>query len=90
MDHTVLIFQDTEPDVLARVLHALEPLPAEAAGVREGVRVLHLVLPVSRASAEPAQIVKVSFTAYVDVRGVTIPALDPNPESDFNSFWDFW
>ena len=68
MDHTVLIFQDTEPDVLARVLHALEPLPAEAAGVREGVRVLHLVLPVSRAGAEPAQIVKGSFTEYIDIR----------------------
>ena len=23
-------------------------------------------------------------------RGVTIPALDPAPESDFNSFWDIW
>ena len=43
---------DSEPDVLAGVLHALEPLPAEAAGVREGVGVLHLVLPVRRTSAE--------------------------------------
>ena len=43
---------DSEPDVLAGVLHALEPLPAEAAGVREGVGVLHLVLPVRRTGAE--------------------------------------
>ena len=43
---------DSEPDVLAGVLHALEPLAAEAAGVREGVGVLHLVLPVRRTGAE--------------------------------------
>ena len=26
----------------------------------------------------------------VNLRGVTIPALDLAPESDFNSFWDLW
>ena len=43
-----------QPDVLAGVLDALEALPAEAAGVRGRVRVLHLVLPVRRTRAEPA------------------------------------
>ena len=42
------------PDVLACVLYALEALPAEAAGVRGRVRVLHLVLPVRGTRAEPA------------------------------------
>ena len=42
------------PDVLAGVLDALEALPAEAAGVRGRVRVLHLVLPVRGTRAEPA------------------------------------
>ena len=26
----------------------------------------------------------------VVTRAVMIPALDPSPEPDFNSFWDFW
>ena len=40
--------------MLAGVLDALEALPAEAAAVRGRVRVLHLVLPVRGAGAEPA------------------------------------
>ena len=33
---------------------------------------------------------KIIYFRFVQTRGVTIPALDPAPESDFNSFWDIW
>ena len=44
-----------EPEMLPRVLDALEPLPAEATPVRGRVGVLHHVLSVPGARAKPAQ-----------------------------------
>ena len=56
--------------MLAGVLDALEALPAEAAGVRGRVRVLHLVLPVRGTRAEPANKGElIAFTLSLQCRG---------------------
>ena len=50
---------------------------------------IYLFIPFSRLNSQTELTAAATTPPVVGSRGVTIPALDPAPEPDFNSFSDF-